>query len=60
MTEPITFVPDVQSLAIADTLAKEQGVTLEQIAVEAFGTYTDGVRQAMTVDLDEEGRGGRR
>jgi hypothetical protein len=57
MSESITFTPDVVSLAIADQLATEQGVTLDQIATEAFAAYMQGVREAMAVDLDEDARG---
>lgn len=53
----ITFEPDPQSLAQADALASEQGVTLEQIATEAFAAYMAGVADARRIDLDEQERG---
>jgi hypothetical protein len=55
--EPITFTPGLTSLAVADTLAKEQGLSLEQIAQVAFAGYRDGVREAMRTDLDDRARG---
>lgn len=57
MAQRITFEPDVQSLAIADELAAETGVTLEQITGEAFSAYMEGVRAARAIDLDEDARG---
>lgn len=53
MGTKITFEPDVQSLAQADQLATEQGVTLEQIATEAFAAYMARVADTRRVDLDE-------
>lgn len=49
----ITFDADVQSLAIADQLVKERGVTIEEIAAEAFSAYMQGVQAARALDLDE-------
>lgn len=52
----ITFDADPQSLAIADRLAVEQGLSLEEIAAAAFSAYADAVRETMRVDLDEDAR----
>jgi hypothetical protein len=57
MPERISFEPDLQSLAIADQLAAKQGVSLDQIAAEAFAAYCDSVREAQRVELDEDSRG---
>ena len=57
MADKITFEPDLVSLAIADELITEQGVTLEEIAVDAFSAYMQRVRDARTLDLDEGARG---
>jgi hypothetical protein len=53
MIEHITFEPDVASLAIADQLVQEQGVTLSELAAEAFSAYMQGVQAARALDLDE-------
>lgn len=54
MAEQITFEPDVASLAIADRYCREQGVTLPEVATEAFGAYMASIRQAQALDLDED------
>lgn len=53
MSQQITFEPDLVSLAIADQLCTEQGVTLSEVAAEAFSAYMQGVRDARALDLDE-------
>ena len=53
MVDRISFFPDVLSLAIAEKLVVEQGITLEHIAAEAFAAWCDGTRQVMQLDLDE-------
>lgn len=52
----ITFDADVQSLAIADQLVKERGVTIPQIAAEAFSAYMEGVQVARAFDAGEHSR----
>jgi hypothetical protein len=54
--EPISFVPDVASLAIADKVAAETGKSLEEIAGDAFSAYMDSVREDMAVEADRLAR----
>lgn len=47
----IAFEPDRESLAEAQLLAIEQGISLEEIAVEAFSGYMAGVKAARLGDI---------
>lgn len=56
MSQSISFEPDVASLAVADVIVRERGVTLEEIAAEAFSAYMQGVQVARAFDAGEQGR----
>jgi len=49
----ISFEPDRESLDEAQLYAIEQGLTLEEIAAEAFSAYLSAIKAARTGDLDE-------
>jgi hypothetical protein len=49
----ISFEPDPDSLDEANLLAIEQGITLEEIATEAFAAYMAAIKAARTGDIGE-------
>jgi hypothetical protein len=49
----ISFEPDADALDEANLLAIEQGLSLEEIAVEAFASFMAGVKAARTGDIGE-------
>jgi hypothetical protein len=49
----IAFEPDQEARSEAQLLALEQGITLEEIAVEAFSAYLAGVKAARVGVIDE-------
>lgn len=53
MPDPITFTPDYESMDEAQLLMIEQGVTIEEVAAEAFSAYMAGIKAARTGDIGE-------
>jgi hypothetical protein len=49
----ISFEPDHEALAEARLLAIEQGITLKEIAVEAFSSFMAAVKAARLGDIGE-------
>jgi hypothetical protein len=49
----ISSEPDGEALTEAQLLAIEQGVSLEEIAVEAFSSYMAGVKASRLGDIGE-------
>jgi hypothetical protein len=49
----ITFEPDPEALDEARLLALEQGISIEEIAVEAFSGHMASVKAARIGDIDE-------